>query len=69
MAERGFHGVLTTSVYNEILTPLDSHGKALAEGGPELLHRKAGKWTVLDLSKVPADPNDPLVRTMPAQYS
>ena len=41
-------------------TPLDKQGKATAEGGPNLLHLKDGKWQVLDLSKVPEDPNDPL---------
>jgi len=41
-------------------TPLDKQGKATAEGGPNLLHFENGKWTVLDLSKVPEDPNAPL---------
>lgn len=41
-------------------TPLDKQGKATAEGGPNLLHLEDGKWQVLDLSKVPEDPNDPL---------
>jgi len=41
-------------------TPLDKQGKAVAEGGPNLLHLEDGKWKVLDLSKVPEDPNDPL---------
>jgi hypothetical protein len=41
-------------------TPLDSRGKARAEGGPNLLHLVNGKWKVQDLSKVADDPNDPL---------
>jgi hypothetical protein len=41
-------------------TPLDKHGRATAEGGPNLLHLENGKWRVMDLSKVPDDPNDPL---------
>ena len=41
-------------------TPLDIHGKATAEGGPNLLHLEEGNWKVMDLSKVPEDPNDPL---------
>jgi len=41
-------------------TPLDKQGKAVAEGGPNLLHFEDGKWKVLDLAKVPEDPNDPL---------
>ena len=42
------------------VTPLDAKGKPVAEGGPQLLHQKAGTWTVEDLSKVPDDPNDPM---------
>ena len=41
-------------------TPLDSKGRATAEGGPDLLHLENGRWKVMDLSKVPEDPNDPL---------
>ena len=41
-------------------TPLDKNGKATAEGGPNLLHLENGKWKVMDLGKVPDDPNDPL---------
>jgi hypothetical protein len=41
-------------------TPLDKQGRATAEGGPNLLHMENGKWKVMDLSKVPEDPNDPL---------
>jgi hypothetical protein len=42
------------------VTPLDKQGHAVAEGGPNLLHFEKGKWRVLDLSKVPDDPDDPL---------
>jgi hypothetical protein len=41
-------------------TPLDKAGKPTAEGGPNLLHLEDGKWKVMDLSKVPEDPKDPL---------
>ena len=41
-------------------TPLDKNGHATAEGGPNLLHFENGKWKLMDLSKVPEDPNDPL---------
>lgn len=42
-------------------TPLDPKTKqATAEGGPNLLHMVGGKWTVMDLSKVPEDKNDPM---------
>jgi hypothetical protein len=41
-------------------TPLDKNGHATAEGGPNLLHFENGKWKVMDLSKVPEDPDDPL---------
>jgi len=41
-------------------TPLDDKNKPVAEGGPDLLHFENGKWTIIDLSKVPEDPNDPL---------
>jgi hypothetical protein len=41
-------------------TPLDKQGRATAEGGPNLLHLENGKWKVMDLDKVPDDPNDPL---------
>ena len=41
-------------------TPLDKNGHATAEGGPNLLHYENGKWKVMDLSKVPDDPDDPL---------
>ena len=42
------------------VTPLGKDGKAVAEGGPALLHQEQGAWKVMDLSKVPEDPNDPL---------
>src|SRR2546423_5034451 len=38
------------------VTPLGKDGKAVAEGGPALLHQEQGSWKVLDLSKVPEDP-------------
>ena len=41
-------------------TPLDKRGRPTAEGGPNLLHLENGKWKVMDLSKVPDDPDDPL---------
>jgi hypothetical protein len=41
-------------------TPLDKQRRATAEGGPNLLHMENGKWKVMDLSKVPDDPSDPL---------
>lgn len=42
------------------VTPLDEKGKAVAEGGSSLLHQEQGKWVVIDLSTIEADPNDPL---------
>jgi hypothetical protein len=41
-------------------TPMDKQGRATAEGGPNLLHLENGSWKVMDLSKVPPDPKDPL---------
>ena len=42
-------------------TPLDPKTKQpTAEGGPNLLHLVNGKWTVMDLSKVPEDKKDPM---------
>jgi len=41
-------------------TPQDKQGHATAEGGPNLLHFEGGTWKVMDLSKVAADPKDPL---------
>ena len=42
------------------VTPLGDHNKPVAEGGTSLLHYEKDKWTVIDLSAVPADPNNPL---------
>jgi len=43
------------------VTPMNEKGEALAEGGPNLLHLdESGQWKVIDLSKVPEDPKDPL---------
>ncbi|PWT96281.1 MAG: hypothetical protein C5B55_00190 [Blastocatellia bacterium] len=42
------------------VTPMDKKGHATAEGGPNLLHLENGTWKVMDLSKVPEDPKDPL---------
>jgi hypothetical protein len=42
------------------VTPLDDKGKAIAEGGPALLHDDKGAWVVIDLSVVADDPDDPL---------
>lgn len=43
------------------VTPLDpkTH-QATAEGGPNLVHLANGKWTVMDLTRVPEDKNDPM---------
>jgi hypothetical protein len=41
-------------------TPLDKAGKPIAEGGPNLLQLVKGTWKVMDLSRVPEDPNDPM---------
>ena len=42
-------------------TPLDPATKQpTAEGGPNLLHLAGGKWSVMDLSRVPEDKNDPM---------
>jgi len=42
------------------VTPLGENNKPVAEGGTSLLHYEKDKWTVIDLSTVPADPSDPL---------
>lgn len=42
------------------VTPLDDKGKAVAEGGPSLLHYEAGSWKVMDLPDLPEDPDDPM---------
>src|SRR5689334_4506159 len=41
------------------VTPLDEKGKAVAEGGPALLHNENDAWKVIDLSAIPEDPNNP----------
>ncbi len=42
-------------------TPLDARTKkAVAEGGASLLRLEENKWTVVDLSTVPEDPDDPM---------
>jgi len=41
-------------------TPLDKSGRATAEGGPNLLHQENGGWKVMNLARVPEDPDDPL---------
>ena len=41
-------------------TPLDKSGRATAEGGPNLLHQENGAWKVMNLARVPEDPDDPL---------
>jgi hypothetical protein len=42
------------------VTPLDERGKAVGEGGPNLLHYEKGAWVIVDLSVVAEDPGDPL---------
>jgi hypothetical protein len=44
------------------VTPLGEDKRPVAEGGPSLLHYEDGGWKVLDLSKVPEDPKDPMGR-------
>ncbi len=41
-------------------TPLDTKGRATAEGGANLLHFENGRWRVMNLAKVPEDPDDPM---------
>lgn len=41
------------------VTPLDEKGKAVAEGGPALLHNENDAWKVIDLSVIPEDPDNP----------
>ena len=41
------------------VTPLEN-GKAVAEGGANLLHRENGVWKVMDLSVIPEDPDNPM---------
>jgi hypothetical protein len=42
------------------VTPLDDKGKAVAEGGPNLLHYEKGAWAVVDLAGVEDDPDNPM---------
>jgi hypothetical protein len=42
------------------VTPLNDKGKAVAEGGPALLHYEKGAWAIVDLTVVADDPDDPL---------
>jgi hypothetical protein len=42
------------------VTPLDKSGRATAEGGANLLHFENARWKVMNLSKVPEDPDDPM---------
>ena len=42
------------------VTPLDGKGKAVGEGGPNLLRYEKGAWVIVDLSGVEDDPDDPL---------
>ena len=49
----GWAWVDTTPLYSTTKQPT-------AEGGPNLLHIVNGQWKVMDLSKVPEDPNDPM---------
>ena len=42
------------------VTPLDKSGRATAEGGANLLHSENDRWKVMNLSKVPEDPDDPI---------
>lgn len=41
-------------------TPLDRHGGAIAEGGVSLLNLQENDWTLMDLSLVPEDPDNPM---------
>ena len=41
------------------VTPLEN-GKAVAEGGANLLHKENGAWKVMDLSVIPEDPDNPM---------
>lgn len=42
------------------VTPLDGKGRAVGEGGPNLLHYEKGAWVIADLTGVEDDPDDPL---------
>jgi len=41
-------------------TPLDKKGKAVAEGGANLVHKENSAWNVVDLSVIPEDPDNPM---------
>ena len=42
------------------VTPLDEKGKAVAEGGANLVHKLNGAWKLMDLSVIPEDPDNPM---------
>lgn len=42
------------------VTPIDGAGKPVAEGGASLIHKLFDKWTVIDLSILPEDPDNPM---------
>jgi hypothetical protein len=42
------------------VTPLDAQSKPIAEGGTALLHFEDGKWLSIDLTTIPADPDNPM---------
>ena len=42
------------------VTPIDSKGKPVAEGGASLMHKLYGVWKVIDLSILPEDPDNPM---------
>jgi hypothetical protein len=42
------------------VTPLGAQSKPIAEGGTALLHFEDGKWSSIDLTTIPADPDNPM---------
>lgn len=42
------------------VTPLGAQNQPIAEGGTALLHFEDGKWSSIDLSTIPADPDNPM---------
>jgi hypothetical protein len=42
------------------VTPLDARGKPIAEGGTSLMHYLGGKWSAIDLTTIPPDPDNPM---------
>ncbi len=42
------------------VTPLDTKGKPIAEGGTSLLQFQEGKWSSIDLTTIPPDPDNPM---------